>query len=288
MFDPRLLRAFVTIIETGSFSVAADRLHLTQSTISQQLARLEASVGKQLIDRSARPIQLTTSGEYLMSYAQRILALQQEAQTILSDPTGSIPVRIGLPEDLMNDEMAVALGTFAQEYRSVRLDVTAGLSRDLMERYRNGQFDIVIVKESAASLDAHATFPEEIAWFESADHTGTWSNPIGLVTFPQGGLYREEMFERLERECRHWYIAFTGNSLHSVLVGVEAGLGLSLLPVATTKGRRVREYLPFGHGPYMSVSIYAWDKDGLISKLVEQMTLVLEQRFNQTQQLKTK
>ncbi|OEC84912.1 LysR family transcriptional regulator [Acinetobacter sp. YK3] len=279
MFDPRLLRAFVTIIEAGSFTLAAERLHMTQSTVSQQLARLEQAVGKQLIDRNARPLQLTSAGEYLISYARRILALQQEAQNVLGDPTGTIPIHIGLPEDIMNTDMALALSAFSKQHRSIRLDVTAGLSRDLMEGYRNGQFDLVIVKETLASADHHATFPEEMAWFESIDHGGNWSDPIPLVTFPQGGLYREDMFERIERERRHWYIAFTSNSLASVLVGVETGLGLSLLPVATTKGYRVREYLPLGKANPMTVSIYAWDKDGLVSKLVEQMTAVLQRRF---------
>lgn len=279
MFDPRLLRAFVMIIEAGSFTLAAERLHMTQSTVSQQLARLEQAVGKQLIDRNARPLQLTSAGEYLLSYARRILALQQEAQNVLADPTGTIPIHIGLPEDIMNTDMALALSRFSKEYRTIRLDVTAGLSRDLMEGYRNGKFDLVIVKETLASADHHATFPEEMAWFESIDHGGNWSDPIPLVTFPQGGLYREDMFERIERERRHWYIAFTSNSLASVLVGVETGLGLSLLPVATTKGYRVREYLPLGKANPMTVSIYAWDKDGLVAKLVEQMTAVLNKRF---------
>ncbi len=279
MFDPRLLRAFVTIIEAGSFTLAAERLHMTQSTVSQQLARLEQAVGKQLIDRNARPLQLTSAGEYLISYARRILALQQEAQNVLGDPTGTIPIHIGLPEDIMNTDMALALSAFSKQHRSIRLDVTAGLSRDLMEGYRNGQFDLVIVKETLASADHHATFPEEMGWFESIDHGGNWSDPIPLVTFPQGGLYREDMFERIERERRHWYIAFTSNSLASVLVGVETGLGLSLLPVATTKGYRVREYLPLGKANPMTVSIYAWDKDGLVAKLVEQMTAVLQRRF---------
>jgi len=179
----------------------------------------------------------------------------------------------------MNTDMALALSAFSKQHRSIRLDVTAGLSRDLMEGYRNGQFDLVIVKETLASADHHATFPEEMAWFESIDHGGNWSDTIPLVTFPQGGLYREDMFERIERERRHWYIAFTSNSLASVLVGVETGLGLSLLPVATTKGYRVREYLPLGKANPMTVSIYAWDKDGLVAKLVEQMTAVLQRRF---------
>ncbi|NNP74658.1 LuxR family transcriptional regulator [Acinetobacter sp. Ac_3412] len=282
MFDPRLLRAFVNIFEAGSFTLAAERLHMTQSTVSQQLARLEESVGKSLIDRNSRPLQLTSSGEYLISYARRILALQQEAQMILGDPSGTIPIRIGLPEDIMNSDMALALSAFSKQHRTVRLDVTAGLSRDLMERYRNGQLDIVIVKETAASSDHHASFPEEMAWFESIDHGGEWSDPLPLVTFPQGGLYRDEMFEAIERNRQHGYIAFTSNSLASVLVGVETGLGLSLLPVATTTGHRVREYLPLGKAQAMTVSIYAWNKEGLVANLLQQMTTVLQHRFEQS------
>ena len=280
MFDPRLLRAFVSIVDAGSFTLAAERLHMTQSTISQQLARLEDAVGKPLIDRQSRPLQLTASGEQLIRYARRILALQLEAQQILDDPTGTIPIRIGLPEDIMNAEMALILASFTQANPNVRLEVTSGLSRELMESYRNGQFDIVIVKESAASADHRATFPEPLAWFESIDHGGNWQNPLALVAFPQGGLYRDEMFELLEREQLNWYIAFTGNSISNILVNVEAGLGLSLLPIATTKNYRVRQYVQFGSVTPITISIYAWDRDGLIDSLVECMTSVLQQRFN--------
>ncbi|MDR2249639.1 LysR family transcriptional regulator [Acinetobacter sp.] len=279
MFDPRLLRAFVTIFESGSFTAAADKLHLTQSTISQQLARLEESVGHSLIDRTARPLKLTTSGEYLIGYAQRILMLQQEAEAILKDPAGSIPIRIGLPEDMMSTAMAEVFGVFAQENRSIRLDVTSGLSRNLTERYRNGELDIIIVKEPAASADCHAFFQEEMAWFESENTITLLSDPISLVTFPQDGLYRDEMFETLERERRRWYIAFTGSSLESILVSVETGLGISLLPVITTKGRRVRRNISLGEATPMVVSIYTWEKAGLISQLVDKMTTVLHERF---------
>ncbi len=279
MFDPRLLRAFVTIFESGSFTIAADKLHLTQSTISQQLARLEESVGHTLIDRTSRPLQLTASGEYLIGYAQRILTLQQEAEAVLKDPAGSIPIRIGLPEDMMSTAMAEVFGMFAQAHRSIRLDVTSGLSRNLTERYQNGELDIVIVKEPTASADCYASFPEEMAWFESENRITPITDPIRLVTFPQGGLYRDEMFETLERERKRWYIAFTGSSLESVLVSVETGLGISLLPVSTTKGRRVRKYRSLGEASPMVVSIYTWEKAGLISQLADKMTTVLQDRF---------
>ncbi|MGH6782377.1 MAG: LysR family transcriptional regulator, partial [Sphingomonadaceae bacterium] len=166
MLDPRLLRSFVAIADTGSFTQAAERLNMTQSTISQQLARLEETVGLGLIDRVARPVQATASGERLLGYARRILTLQHEAETMLGDPAGTASIRIGVPEDIVSGAMAKVFASFTKQHREIRLDIIAGLSRDLTKRYRAGEFDIVVVKEAAASSDHRATFPETIAWFE--------------------------------------------------------------------------------------------------------------------------
>lgn len=279
MLDPRLLRAFVAIADAGSFTLAAERLNMTQSTISQQLARLEDAVGHSLIDRDTRPIRATAQGERLLGYARRLLALQHEAETALGDPAGTTPVRIGVPEDIVNGAMAEVLGGFAKRHREIRLDVTAGLSRDLARRYRAGEFDIVVVKEAAAEPDCRASFPEPMAWFESADQQSDWPDPIPLVAFPPGGLYREAMFERIEREQRRWYIAFSGSSLRNVLVGVEAGLGLSLLPRSAVAGRHVRPYAAFGMEPSMAVSLYAWEKAGPVAELADRMIGVLAARL---------
>ncbi len=278
MFDPRLLRAFTAVVDAGSFTLAAERLHMTQSTISQQLARLEDAVGLMLVDRAARPVGPTAAGERLLGYATRILALQEEATSALGDPAGTAAVRIGVPEDIVSAAMANVFSDFARRHREIQLDVTAGLSRDLTRRYRAGEFDIVIVKETEASPDCRATFPEAMAWFESARTRAEWPNPLPLVAFPPGGLYREAMFERIERAQRRWYIAFSGSSLHNVLVAVEAGLGLSLLPRSATAGYHIRQYTPFGLEPPMVVSVYAWESTGAISDLVGRMETVLAAR----------
>ena len=279
MLDPRLLRAFVAIVDAGSFTLAADRLNMTQSTISQQLARLETSVGIGLIDRGARPVAPTAAGERLLGYARRILALQEEAETALGDPAGTASIRIGVPEDIVTAATATAFGDFARRHRRIRLDVTAGLSRDLARRYRAGEFDIVVVKEPQAGPDCRASFPEAMAWFESAAAPGAWPNPIPLVAFPPGGLYREAMFARIEREELRWYVAFSGSSLHNVLVAVEAGLGLSLLPRSAAAGYRVRPYAAFGAVPVMTVAVYAWESTGPAAELVERLSAVLAARI---------
>ncbi|PAL21472.1 LysR family transcriptional regulator [Sphingopyxis sp. GW247-27LB] len=278
MLDPRLLRAFVAIIDTGSFTLAADRLHSTQSTISQQLARLEQAIGQALVDRAARPVRATASGDRLLGYARRILALQQEAETLLSDRAGTAAIRIGVPDDILTLPMGELFARFAEAHREVRLDVTTGLSRDLERRFRAGEFDIVVVKEVTASADSRASFPEAIGWFESARRARPWSEPVPLVTFPPGGLYREAMFDRIERERRHWYVAFTATSLASILTAVEAGLGLSLLPRGAVDRDGIRPYAGFGEEAPLVVSAYSWESSGLIGWLLDHIGSVLSDR----------
>lgn len=278
MLDPRLLRAFVAIADTRSFTQAANRLHSTQSTVSQQLARLEQAVGQVLIDRAARPVRATASGERLLGYARRILALQNEAETLLADRAGTAAIRIGVPEDIVTSRMSRVFARFAEQHREVRLDVTIGLSRDLDRRFRAGEFDIVVVKEAIASPDNRATFPEAIGWFESAGHARPWVDPVPLVTFPPGGLYREAMFERVERSRRRWYVAFTATSLGSILTAVEAGIGLSLLPKGAAIGHKICPYAGFGEEAAMVVSVYSWEHAGPIGLLLENIKSVLLDR----------
>jgi DNA-binding transcriptional LysR family regulator len=278
MLDPRLLRTFIAIIEAGGFTRAAERLHMTQSTLSQQLARLEEAVGQTLVDRDARPIRPSAAGERLLGYARRIMTLQNEATAALGNPAGTTPIHIGLPEDVFGRPMARLFSEFSRRHQEIRLDVSAGLSRDLTRRYRGGEFDIVVVKEPAPSSDCRASFPEATGWFESRDAPGAWPDPVPLVTFPPGGLYRETMFDRIERERRLWYVAFSGSSLNNVLVAVEGGLGITLLPIAATLGRHVRPYAQFGDKAPIMVSIYAWESTGLIAELVQQIGAALSER----------
>lgn len=277
MLDLRLLRTFVAVADAASFTEAADRLHSTQSTVSQQLGRLEAAVGQPLIDRSSRPIGPSPAGERLLGYARRLLALENEAQVLLADSAGTRTIRIGVPDDMVTAAMSSCFARFAERHREIRLDVTTGLSRDLKKRFRDGEFDIVMVKEAVTDGDARAGFPEPLAWFE-AERGEVWRDPIPLVTFPPGGLYRDVMIDRIERERRRWYIAFTGNSLGSVLSAVEAGLGVSVLPISTTKAHAVRASTIFSSEDVLSLSVYAWETGGPTGILLQEMTTVAAER----------
>lgn len=272
MIDQRLLRALVTIADTGSFTLAADRLNTTQSTVSQQLGRLEQAVGAILIDRTNRPVQATEAGARLLGYARRMLSLQLEIDGLFTDPLGSLAVRIGLPDDIVTPAMSEVFGCFAGAHPEMRLDVTTGLSRDLTQRFRAGEFDIIVVKEPEPATDCRVSFPEAVGWFESATTDRPWADPIPLVAFSLGGLYRETMFERLERERRRFYVSFTATSLDTVLVAVTAGLGISLVPVSATRERDVRSVGFLGTEAPMVASVYSWQKKGTIAELADRIS----------------
>lgn len=230
---------------------------------------------KPLLDRTARPVKLTPAGERLIGYARRILALQSEAAALVADPSGSRTLQVGLPDDLMTAAMGDGFARFAARHPDIRLDVTTGLSRDLSRRYRDGEFDLVIVKESRAQADARASFSEPLAWIESANQTLPWSDPIPLVAFPPAGLYRDQMIEQIEAAGLRWYLAFTGNSLVSVLRAVEAGLGVAILPLATIDSYTVHTCRQFKPVPPMALSVYAWEQDIATSELLSAMAKIV-------------
>ena len=97
------------------------------------------------------------------------------------------------------------------------------------------------------------------------------------MTFPPGGLYRDAMFERLERERLRWYNAFSGSSLHNVLIAVEAGIGLSLLPRNAVAGYRVRPHALSRRGADRGVHLRQ-ERAGIVAELVELLQAVLERR----------
>lgn len=99
MLDLDLLRSFVSVVDAGGFTRAGERVHRTQSTVSQQIRRLEETVGRPLLHRDGKRVTPTEEGERLLAYARRILALAAEAHDVVARPASEGTVRLGLPED---------------------------------------------------------------------------------------------------------------------------------------------------------------------------------------------
>src|SRR3954469_21186396 len=109
MLDLELLRSFVSVVDAGGFTRAGERVHRTQSTVSQQIKRLEEDVGQVLLLRDGKDVRPTEAGERLLSYARRLLSLAEEARDVMRDE-GEGAIRLGIPEDFAAYRLAKLLG----------------------------------------------------------------------------------------------------------------------------------------------------------------------------------
>ena len=214
MLDPVLLRSFVAVADSQNFTRAAERLHLTQSTVSQQVRRLEESLGCQLLDRDQRRVVATVEGERLLAYARRILALHEEASDMLVNQRGEEVLRLGVPEDFAAERLMPMLSRFGLDYPAVRLEVSSGLGPELLRQYRRGEFDLLLVKQMGHSDDCVDSWPEPLCWVDSVRQPAFGRDPLPLVAFPVGGLYRQEMLHHLEVGGWPWRIAYSLSLIH--------------------------------------------------------------------------
>ncbi|MCL7999018.1 LysR substrate-binding domain-containing protein [Brucella sp. 21LCYQ03] len=243
IFSLDLLRAFVAVVDTRSFTAAAQQLHSTQSTVSQKILRLEDAAKQPLLERARHDVRPTDAGEKLLGYARRMLHLHDEATAAMTGSSLAAVFRLGLAEDFAAKLVTPALAAFLRAHPNMKLEVTSGMSRDLQKGFETGEYDLVMVKQKQGDTRGVIHWPEPLSWLESADYPVSHMNPLPLVAFPPNGLYRSDMMEALDRIGRPWHVVFTSSSLASVQSAVAEGLGVSLLPdrVALSTHRIVPE-----------------------------------------------
>lgn len=230
MLDLELLRSFVSVVDAGGFTRAGERVHRTQSTVSQQIKRLEEDVGQVLLHRDGKDVRPTEAGERLLSYARRLLSLAEEARDVLREPDGEGAIRLGIPEDFAAYRLAKLLGAFSRSHPGLRLDVRADQSKNLSRDLDRGELDLALFKRAAGEKGAIAVWPEQVHWVTSKSHPIDASAPsVPLIGFPLGCLYRAGAIHALESAGRIWHMSYTSSSLAGIQAAVAAGMGLSIL-----------------------------------------------------------
>lgn len=230
MLDLELLRSFVSVVDAGGFTRAGERVHRTQSTVSQQIKRLEEDVGQPLLIRSGKDVTPTEAGERLLTYARRLLSLAEEAHDVLSRPGSEGAIRIGITEDFAAYRLTRLLATFARSHPTLRLDVRSGQSLFLYRDLERGDLDLALIKRAASEKGGIAVWPERVHWVTSKSHPrDTTTGSVPLIGFGSGCLYRAHAIHALERAGRNWHMAYTSSSLAGIQAAVAAGLGLSIL-----------------------------------------------------------
>lgn len=241
MLDLELLRSFVSVVDAGGFTRAGERVHRTQSTVSQQIKRLEESFGRELLQRSGKRVTLTDEGERLLSYARRLLALAAEARDVVAKPASDGVVRLGIPEDFAAHRLAQMLSQHRRARPNLRLDVRCDISTELRAALERGEIDVALVKRTPGDGRCVAAWPERLQWVTSSRHPIVSNgDPVPLAVFQHGCLYRNRAIHALEAAGRSWHIAYSSPNMVGIQAAVSAGLGVSILPdVAILREHRI-------------------------------------------------
>ncbi len=244
-----LLRAFVTVVERGGYTAAADVLGRSQPAVSLQIKRLQDFVGQKLMERVGPPVELNSHGRVLYRYAKQILALNDRLLAEFHTTAVIGRVHFGIPSEFATTVLPKIVGQFARAYPNITLEVTSALSKTLLSETQRSSFDLVLAlhdRPEAAGNDL--VKEEELVWVGNGRETLTDDQPLPLIVAPDGCVYRGRALARLRTEGLPWRVTYTNPDLSGITAAINEGLGITPLARSTVPDNltvlKPNEYLP--------------------------------------------
>src|ERR1700749_630253 len=246
MLDPVLLQTFLAIAQTRSFTRAAERLGLRQSTVSQHVRKLEDEAGRRLFIRDTHSVTVTADGEAMVEFARGILAANERAQRYFAGSQLRGRLRFGASEDFVASRLPEVLREFVRTHPLVEFELTVGLSGELNEKLARGELDLVCGKRRRGAEHGRLVSRDRLAWVSGEQASFDPSAPVPLILYSPPSVTREIALAALEHSGRPWRIVCTSGSLSGLRAAALAGLGITvftgeLIPTGLVE-------LPSGHG----------------------------------------
>ena len=244
--DSDLLRSFVAVAECKGFTAAADRIHRTQSAISQQIRRLEQVAGVTLVERSSRKLSLTHEGESFLAYARQILRLHEEAIASINTSAYQRSLRIGMPDDYAEHVLPQMLPRFTTLHPTVRPHIHCAMSTQLLRRMSAGELDLALTIRHSTQSGGELLCRENLVWVAGPNSAPPPDGPVPLALFPEGCAYRARGIHALSTAARDWNLIYTSQSPTGIRIAVEQQGAVTVNARRTTPGQW--QWLEAGHG----------------------------------------
>ena len=278
--DSDLLRTFVAISDTGSFTKGADRIYRSQSAVSLQIKRLEGILGQPVFERRSRSIVLTPIGEKLRPIAQRIVnTLDTTIGELRADAlTGSI--RIGIPDEYGETILPEVIAVFARKHPQVEIEVRCGFSASFPKALARDEIDLAVYAvEAPVEKGMLLLRKEKTHWVTAKNHLAHEQEPTPVALFDRACWWRDRALEALEKSGRRYRVVYTSESVLGVMAAISAGVAVGLLSESTL--RDDLNILTHAHGfPKMPQSSLVLDYRGSTeTSLSQAMTAVIKQAF---------
>ena len=225
------LRTFVAVAQALSFTRAAESLGSGQSTVSQHVRKLEATVGRTLLVRDTHRVRLTPDGEAMAGFAREILAAQEQAIGYFTGGGLRGRLRFGVTDDLALTPLPRILRQFRQLYPRIDLELTVGQNEVLRRRIASGHLDVAYVKRAGDEPELPgSTLVRRVplVWGAADGTVVDHSAPVPLVVYQAPSLSRSLAVRAMEQAGRDLRITCTVRGVNGVIAAVRAGLGVAV------------------------------------------------------------
>jgi DNA-binding transcriptional LysR family regulator len=227
--DVNAVKAFVLTAELQSFTRAADMLGTTQSAISLKLGRLEAQLGRRLLERTPRSVRLSTEGLAFLDAARELVATHDRAAK--SFETQPRRLVVGISHLIVGSELPALLRQMRHHDPGLQLEMRVAGTREIMQAYEQGEVEAALVlRPDDRRKQGRVVFSQSFSWFAAADWRLQRGQPLPLATQGESCRIRNAAVGALDRAGIVWTEVFVGKG--AAVVGAAAAAGLAVAPLA--------------------------------------------------------
>lgn len=193
-----------------------------------QIKKLESVLGKPVLLRGPRHMEITAAGTELLSYARRMLELQAQTQAALFGPQLEGRVRLGVPDDYAATYLTPVLRSFASRHLGVEIELTCEQSTSLIPKVMRGDLDLALVSRDKPQR-GKLLFHEPLVWVGAAQFEVWRKNPLPIAVYESTSLARMEALSALAAKRRSYRVVYHSSSLAGQVAAVESGLAVAVL-----------------------------------------------------------
>lgn len=229
MLDHELLRTFVAVVDTGSFTRAAAQVFRTQSAVSMQMKRLEEQLEKSLFVKEKRELQLTEDGHKLIVYARRILRLHDEALGVLSTGMESRPLLLGCPDDYVTGVLPTLLEQIRERLPGLQVQVRTGTSGQLRQLMDDGQLDISVLTRRPEKEEGYFLLQDKGIWLAPDAGFIEQQSPLPLALVEPDCKFHSTVVDGLTKQGKAFSVICVSGHCGLLIELVRRGEAVTML-----------------------------------------------------------
>jgi DNA-binding transcriptional LysR family regulator len=280
--DVTTLRSFVAVAENGGVTKAAGFLNLTQSAVSMQLKRLEDLLDVSLFDRSGRSIALTAEGDQLLTFARRMVALNDEAVSRLTDAAFEGEVTLGVPHDIVYPVIPRVLKQFNVAYPRVRVSLVSSYTQRLLSEFDKGKCDIILTTETGAQAGGEELARLPLRWI-GAPGGSVWKQRPVKLAMGRHCLFRPQIINTLDRAGIDWIQMVESDNDRTIEASVSADLAVHAMIEGTEPPHleRIDHAGALPDLPVQHINLYV--VQGARSEVIDSLTQFLRSAYQRNE-----